>query len=357
MLCGAAACLTSTLMAIHANRCVIRVSTHSIVMGIRTRLVRVWRIARMASIDTGEDRVIRRIDMAVAATRTVMRNLERRMVENRAEPCRSHPSGVATYASRRIIRRDVVRHVGPIGLRIREIRLMAAVAIRGWIARCVVATDVAVRAGIHHRPNRAGNRGAWRKHVRPLQWKTCRRMVELSVRPQHRVMTGGAHGSRKARGNVIGNTSAIRRRAIPRCLMAPVAIRVRRSERIVVVDVAVRAGVHFARRGQLVRTGEWPAGRGVVKRRRQKRDRVVTVCAVRRREWSARRRVHRVGGPLPAPSVVRTQVALRVSAIGRLNRQGRIIAHVALIAARNFSCRRNLVRIRQRETRVGVIEG
>lgn len=59
--------------------------------------------------------------------------------------------------------------------------------------------------------------------------------------------------------------------------MTAVAIRVRRSERIVVVDVAVRAGVHFTRRGQLVRAQQRPASRGVVEGRRQKRYRVVTV--------------------------------------------------------------------------------
>jgi len=200
----------------------------------------------MASIDTGEDCVIRRIDMAIAATRTVMRNPERRVVENRAEPCRSHPSGVATYASRRIIRRDVIRHGCAVSLRVRKVALVTTVAIRGRITRCVVPADMAVRARIHHRPNRACNRGAWRKHVRPLQRETCRRVIELSVGPQNRVVARRAHGSRKARGNVVRHAPAYCRRTVPGRLMAPVAVRVRRRQVVVISNVTIRAGNHFS---------------------------------------------------------------------------------------------------------------
>lgn len=105
-----------------------------------------------------------------------------------------------------------------------------------------------------------------------------------------------------------------------------------------------------------MRTRQRPAGGSVVKCRRQKRHCVVTVRAVGHRERRARRRVRRIVGPLPAASIVRVQVALRVPAIGRLDHQRRIIAQVALIAARYFSCRRNLMRIGQRETGAGMIE-
>lgn len=66
--------------------------------------------------------------------------------------------------------------------------------------------------------------------------------------------------------------------------------------------------------------------------------------------------MHRIGGPLPATPIVRIQVTLGISAVGRLNRQRRIIAQVALIAARYFSCGSNLMRIRQRETSIRVIK-
>ena len=133
-----------------------------------------WRIARMASADAGEQRIIGRINMAIGTARTVVRNPEVSMVEDRTQPGGGHPGRVAGYAGRRIIRRDVIRHGGAICLSVYEILLMAAVAIRGWVASRIVAADVAIRAGIDHRPNRARNRGARRKHMRPLQRKPSR---------------------------------------------------------------------------------------------------------------------------------------------------------------------------------------
>ena len=65
---------------------------------------------------------------------------------------------------------------------------MAAVAIRGWIAGRIVAADMAVRAGINHRPNRARNGGAGRKHMGSLQRKPSRRVIKFSIRPENRVM-------------------------------------------------------------------------------------------------------------------------------------------------------------------------
>lgn len=64
-------------------------------------------------------------------------------------------------------------------------------------------------------------------------------------------------------------------RAQPGRLMASIAIRIRRGERVIVVDVAVRAGHHFARGCQLVRTHQRPAGGAVVKRCRRPGNRVV----------------------------------------------------------------------------------
>lgn len=234
-------------MTIHANRRVIRVPTHVAVTLIRIRLVRVRRIARVACVDAGEDRVIRRIDMAVAATRTVMRNPERRMVKDCPEPCRSHPSGVARNASRRIVCRDVIRRVGPIGLRIRVIRLMAAVAIRRRIAGGVVAANVAVRTRIHHRPNRACNGRAWRQHVRTLERESRCRVVKLSVGPQNRVVARRTHGSREASGNVVWHAPADCRRTVPRRLVASITIRVRRRKVVVVSRVAICAGNYLTR--------------------------------------------------------------------------------------------------------------
>jgi len=128
--------------------------------------------------------------------------------------------------------------------------------------------------------------------------------------------------------------------------MAAVAIRVRRGEGVIVVDVAVGAGIDLARRRQLVRTNERPARRRVVEGSRQKRDGIVTVRAVGRRERCPRRRMHGVGGSLPAPTVVGIQMTLGVSAIGRLNGQIVIVVDVAVGAGGYFAGRRHLVRIR-----------
>ena len=53
-------------MAIHANRGVIGVTTHSAVMCIRVGLVCMRRISRMAGADTRKDRIVGRIDMAIS---------------------------------------------------------------------------------------------------------------------------------------------------------------------------------------------------------------------------------------------------------------------------------------------------
>ena len=187
--------LASTFVTIYANRRVIRVPTHAAVMGIRTLLVRVRRIPRVTCIDTGKDCVIRGIDMAVAATRTIVWNPERRVIKNRAQPGSRYPSGVAGNASGWIGRGHVVRHVRPVILSRRVVGLMASITIRGWIARGVVAADMAVGAGIHHRSDRAGNGCAWRQHVRTLQRESRCRVVKLSVGPQNCVVTRRAHGS------------------------------------------------------------------------------------------------------------------------------------------------------------------
>jgi len=168
-------------VAIHANRRVIGVPAHTVVTCIRIRLVRMRRIAGMASIDTGEDCVIRRIDMAIAAARTIVRNPERRMGESCAGPSRGHPGGMAGRARSRIIRGNVIWHACSVRLCIRVIVLMAAIAIGSRKSRTVVAARVTVRASIDHRTDCTGNGRARRQHVRTLQWEPCPRVVKLSI--------------------------------------------------------------------------------------------------------------------------------------------------------------------------------
>lgn len=126
-------------MAIHANRGVIGVTAYATVTCIRIRLVRVRGISCMAGIDTGKDLIVSRVDMAITAARALVRNSERRMVENRPQPGGGHPGRMAGSASCRIRSSYVIRYRGPIVLRGREVGLVAAVAIRRRVTGGVVA--------------------------------------------------------------------------------------------------------------------------------------------------------------------------------------------------------------------------
>jgi len=137
-----------------------------------------------------------------------------------------------------------------------------------------------------------------------------------------------AHGGRKPRGNVVWHTSADRRRALPRRLVAGEAIRVRGGESVVVAHVAVGAGNDFACGRQLVRARQGPASRRVIENRRGPRNSVVASGAIRRREGRSGTWVHRIVGLLP-----RRQVALRISAVRRSDLQVVVIVDVAGSAA------------------------
>ena len=152
-------------MAIHANGGVIGVAAYATVMRIRIRLVGVWRISRVAGADTGENRVVGGVDMAIGARRTLVRNPEVRMVEYRTQPGCRHISRVAAYASCWVRGGYVIRHVRAISLRVGEISLVATVAIRRRIARRVVAAQMAIRTRVDHRADGARNRRTRWQHV------------------------------------------------------------------------------------------------------------------------------------------------------------------------------------------------
>lgn len=79
-------------------------------------------------------------------------------------------------------------------------------------------------------------------------------VVERGSQPTARRMAAIA-GGRISRGDVVRNGAAQRLRAVPLRLMTAVTSGIRRSERIVVVDVTVRAGLHATRRGHNVPAG------------------------------------------------------------------------------------------------------
>jgi len=135
--------------------------------------------------------------------------------------------------------------------------------------------------------------------------------------------------------------------------VAAVAICVRRREGVVVPHVAVGAGHHFPRRRHLVRARQGPARGAVIEDRRVPGDGVMARRAVRCRKRRSGRRVRRIIGLLPGG-----QMAARIPAVRRSNRQRVVIVDVARRAGRYFaSIGHQLVRIRQRETRRCMVEG
>lgn len=149
----------------------------------------------------------------------------------------------------------------------------------------------------------AGHLPRGRNLVRIRQWETRVRVIERRICPHNRVVTLGTQRSREARGNVIRHGTAKRRRTAPRRLVASITIRIGRSECVVVVGVAIGAGIHFARWRELVRTEQRPTGRGVVKHHVRPQSRVMAIRTVGRCKRCARCGVRRIIGLLPGRQV------------------------------------------------------
>ena len=75
----------------------------------------------------------------------------------------------------------MIRNIGAIILRVREVGLVAAVAIHRRVTCGVVAAEVAVGTRIDHRPNRARNCRTWRQHMWTLEREPRRSVVKFSV--------------------------------------------------------------------------------------------------------------------------------------------------------------------------------
>ena len=88
--------------------------------------------------------------------------------------------------------------------------------------------------------------------VRIRQRKTGTGVIERRIRPRDRVVALRTQRSREARRNVIGYVPPERRRAVPRRLVAAIAIRIRCRQIVVVPDVAVRADRKIVVEGQIV---------------------------------------------------------------------------------------------------------
>src|SRR5260370_24855837 len=159
----------------------------------------------------------------------------------------------------------MIRNGGAIILSVREVGLMAAVAIRGRVTGGVVAAQVAVGTSIDNRPDRAGYSRTRGCHMRTLQREAGRGVVKFSIRPEHRVMAGRAERGRKACRNVVRHIPAKRWGGVPGRLVAEVAIRVCSGGGIVVAHVAIGAGQDFSGGRKLGRNRQRPAGWGAVK--------------------------------------------------------------------------------------------
>ena len=149
-------------------------------------------------------------------------------------------------------------------------------------------------------------------------------MVEPSRRPSgDRVACCALRGGiREAGRNMIGDIAADCGRAVPGADMAAVAIG--RIQRVIVADVAGSTGRWCWRH---VCANQSEAGQAVIEGRCVPTGGGMAIRAVRRREGSPCRCVHRIVGALPGG-----QVAAGVAAIGRGNFQHVVAIHVAQTA-------------------------
>jgi len=216
-------------MTVKANRGPVGVSADAPVsrVGLRFAAVR----PRMAN-DARENRIVRRVRVAVRAHRPVMRFFEPRMVEGRAEPVGGSPGRMARHASGRVLRGDVIRHAATKSLCALPGCEVATVAIRIRRSQGVIVADVAGSAR--------------RGYMSPGQCPTCGAVIKFAVGPVEIVVASRTLGSRESCGDVIGNVAAESRGALPRSDMATVTIRIRGRERVVVADVAIRTGHDFS---------------------------------------------------------------------------------------------------------------
>ena len=204
-----------------------------------------------------------------------------------------------------------------------------------------------------------GEAGVVRRHLvaivthRPVMRNREVRVIERCAQPACGGVAGVARGW-VPRGDVIRHRTAQRLRAVPLRQVAAGTNRVRRGQRIVVIDVAVRAGLHAsARSWHDVPASQRPTGCAVIEFSIGPQQRVVASGAQRRGE--IRRNVvwHRAtqsGRAVPIRGMATRVVAVR-------DRQVVLVSDVTLRAVGDHTRRRHLVISRQRPSRARVVEG
>jgi hypothetical protein len=190
------------------------------------------------AVDAGEAGVVGGDLVAVVADGTVVRDREVGVVKRCTEPA---GGGVTSVAGGGIAGGEVVGYTATQCLRAIPGSLVAAVTSGIGGCQGVIAIDVASRAGSFAGIGMSASE-------RPAR----RRVIKFSVRPTQSVVAGGALGSGKACGDVIGDIAAERLGADPCGLVAAVAVGVGGGEVVVVVDVAIGAGGNFSGGSQLV---------------------------------------------------------------------------------------------------------
>jgi hypothetical protein len=187
--------------------------------------------------------------------------------------------------------------------------------------------------------------------VGALQRPTCRAVIEFAVRPEQRVVAGRALRGREACRDVIRYRSTQCLGAHPSRLVASVAIRICGGEGVIVRNVAIRAGHHFSGWRKLVGARQRPSGGAVIEYRGSPGDRVMAGRTVRGRKWCSCGWVRWIIRGLPG-----RQVTLGISAVRRRNGKAVVVIDMARRAGHDFTRRRELVRIRQRKARRGMVE-
>lgn len=220
----------------------------------------------------------------------------------------------------------MIGHVPADRRRALESRGVAAVAVGR--AQRIVVTDVA-----------GGARRRVRRHVRAHQRESRNAVIERGRSPARgRVAIRAIRGGERRAGRRVHRL--IRVVPIRKVALGIAALRRGNRQRIVVVDMALRAlQIRMA-------LGQQESRRAVVEYRGGPGHGVVAGRALGGRERSSSRRVDWIVRLLP-----RGQMALRITAIGRRNRQRVVVVDVALRALQIG------VTVREQESGRGVIEG
>ncbi len=203
-----------------------------------------------------------------------------------------------------------------------EVALRVSAIGRTYRQRVIVA-DVAVAASVD--PARG------RQLVRAGQRKTSRRVVEGRRQKRDGIVTARAvrHGEYRPRLRMHRGGGSLPAATVVGIQMTPGVSAIGRlsGQVVVVIDVAVGAGVDLAGRRHLVRIRQRKTSRRVIKIRVLPGDSIVAVGTGGDRKYRGRRGMRRIGGLLPGG-----EMAARMSAIGGDNLQVVVTAHVAALA-------------------------